>query len=118
MASPQNTSFIKILKEFLKILRIWGFLFFITKNQGKSLPQHFRRKGAVASHHHSLSIREQGRHGPFILEIPVCVPEKKEMLRMRSWVGREKRGCLGKAVKIVTFGIHYSQKKTLHWSKA
>ena len=37
---------------------------------------------------------------------------------MRSWVGGGDGVVLAKAVKIVTFGIHYSQKKTLHWSKA
>ena len=30
---------------------------------------------------------------------------------MRSWVGGRKGVVLAKAVKIVTFGIHYSQKK-------
>ena len=40
----------------------------------------------------------------------VCVPER-ELLWMRSWVGREEGVVLAKAVKIVTFGIHYSQKK-------
>ena len=40
---------------------------------------------------------------------------KKEVL----WVGGRERVVLAKAVKIVTFGIHYSQKeKSLHWSKA
>ena len=34
-------------------------------------------RGAVASHHHSLSIREQRRRGPFILEIPWSVYQKE-----------------------------------------
>ena len=72
-------------------------------------------RGIVASHHQFLSIREQGRHCQFILEIPWSVYQKE-----RGSVGRGKRkGCLGQSCEIVTFGIHYSQKeKSLHWSKA
>ena len=75
-------------------------------------------RGIVASHHQFLSIREQGRHCQFILEISWSVYQK-ELLWMRSWVGGGEGFVLAKAVKIVTFGIHYSQKeKSLHWSKA
>ena len=38
----------------------------------KENPSHdiSEERAVVASHHHSLSIREQGRHCQFILEIP------------------------------------------------
>ena len=50
-------------------------------------------RGIVASHHQFLSIREQGRHCQFILEIPWSVYQKE-----RGSVGRGKRkGCLGQS---------------------
>ena len=54
-------------------------------------------RGIVASHHHSLSIREQGRHGPFILEIPWSVYQKERGAEDEV-MGRERRGgCLGQS---------------------
>ena len=50
-------------------------------------------RGTAASHHQFLSIREQGRHCQFILEIPRFVYQKE-----RGSVGRGKReGCLGQS---------------------
>ena len=54
-------------------------------------------RGAVASHHHSLSIREQRRRGPFILEIPWSVYQKERGAEDEV-MGRGRRGgCLGQS---------------------
>lgn len=117
--SLKNTPFIKILKEFLKFYGIWGFLFFITKNQGKSLPQHFRRKGAVASTITPWASENLRKAWSICSGNPmVCVPERKRCWGMRSWVGREEGGCLGQSCENSDLWNSLFSKKTLHWSKA
>ena len=40
------------------------------------------------------------------------------MVWVREGAGGAERVVVAKAVKIVNFGIHYSQKISRHWSKA
>ena len=53
--------------------------------------------GVVASHHHSLSIREQGRHCWFILEIPWSVYQKERGAGDDIMGRGRKGGCLGQS---------------------
>ena len=74
--------------------------------------------GVVASHHHSLSIREQGRHYWFILEIPWSVYQK-ERGAVDDIMGTGRRGgCLGQNCENSDLGNSLFSKKSLHWSKA
>ena len=67
--------------------------------------------GVVASHHHSLSIREQGRHCWVILEIPWSVYQK-ERGAMDDVMGMGRRGgCLGQSYENSDLGNSLFSKK-------